>query len=156
MNLKSPIVNITQSAFKKMNNILSKSDNKIGFLFGITSGGCNGFNFNLNLMSDNDFNKIIKMKPSIIENNDLKVYIDPIAEMHLIGTTIDYVSEDISKGIFENKFVYKVDKKLASSCGCGVSFMPRSIKWTNFISKNWNISKLPKFRGYYANRINHE
>ena len=50
-----------------------------------------------------------------------------MSEMYLIGTTIDYVKEDYNKGIFENKFIYNIDKKLASSCGCGVSFMPRNL-----------------------------
>lgn len=122
------IINITQSAFKKMDTILKKSNNNIGFIFGVTSGGCNGFNFNLNLMTNDELKKISKMKPNVVEDKDVKVYVDPIAEMHLIGTTIDYVKEDINKGIFENKFVYKVDRELASSCGCGVSFMPKTLR----------------------------
>ena len=48
--------------------------------------------------------------------------------MHLIGTEIDYIEEDINKGIFESKFVFNIDKKIASTCGCGVSFMPKNIK----------------------------
>ena len=66
-----------------------------------------------------------KIKPTIIDNESTKLLIDPIAEMLLLGTTIDYVSEDFSKGIFENKFTFTPDKKLATSCGCGVSFNPR-------------------------------
>ena len=70
----------------------------------------------------------MKMKPSILTNNEVNLYIEPISEMYLIGTTIDYINEDFSKGVFENKFVYKIDRELASSCGCGVSFMPRNLK----------------------------
>jgi len=121
------VINITQKAFEKMNIILQKSNHQKGFIFGITSGGCNGFNFNLNLITDEELKKIEKMKPSIIEDKKVKVYIDPIAEMHVIGTTIDYVKEDFNKGIFESKFIYNVDKEKASSCGCGVSFMPRNL-----------------------------
>ncbi len=121
------IINVTKKAFEKMNIILQKSNNHKGFLFGISSGGCNGFNFNLNLITDDELKKIEKMKPSIIEDNNVKVYIDPIAEMHVIGTTIDYVKEDFNKGIFESKFIYNVDKEKASSCGCGISFMPRNL-----------------------------
>ena len=40
--------------------------------------------------------------------------------------TIDYISEDYSKGQYESKFVFNVDKKFASSCGCGVSFSPKN------------------------------
>lgn len=121
------IIKITNNAWKKIFDISNKSNNN-NLVFGITSGGCNGFNFNLKLMDNNDYNNIINLKPNIIENNNIKVYIDPISEMHLIGTEIDYIHEDFNKGIFENKFVFNIDKKLASSCGCGVSFMPKSLK----------------------------
>ena len=104
-----------------------KSNNSYGFLFGVNSGGCNGFNFQLELLKESDYHTINKLKPNILEYDNVKLYIDPMSEMYLIGTTIDYVNEDYSKGIFENKFIYNVDKKLASSCGCGVSFMPRNI-----------------------------
>ena len=58
-------------------------------------------------------------------NENTNIYIEPISEMYLIGTTIDYIEEDVNKGIFENKFVYKIDKNIASSCGCGISFTPK-------------------------------
>ena len=45
--------------------------------------------------------------------------------MYLFGTTIDHISEDYKKGLFENKFVFLPDKNLASSCGCGISFTPK-------------------------------
>ena len=121
------IVNITSTAWKKMGHIILKSNNKYGFLFGATSGGCNGFNFNLNLLEKNEFNELIKLKPNIIKNDNIKLYIDPFSELYIFGTTIDYVEEDFKKGIFENKFIYKVDKEKVSSCGCGISFMPRKI-----------------------------
>ena len=122
------IINVTANAWKKMGSIIQKSSNKNGFIFGATGGGCNGFNFDLRLIQDKEQKEIMKMKPSILTNNEVNLYIEPLSEMHLIGTTVDYINEDFSKGIFENKFVYKIDKKLASSCGCGVSFMPRNLK----------------------------
>ena len=61
------------------------------------------------------------------DTKDKKVYIDPISEMYLHGTTIDYMKEDYSKKIYENKFIYEVDKDLMTSCGCGVSFSPKNI-----------------------------
>ena len=53
------------------------------------------------------------------------MYIDPMSEMFLLGTTIDYIEEDYQKGIYESKFVYKADKDIATNCGCGVSFSPK-------------------------------
>ena len=121
------IITVTKNAFQKMNSIMKKSNNKNGFLFRIDSGGCNGFNFNLKLMEDKELDKIIKQKPNIIQNEKVKVYVEPLSELYLVGTEIDYLKEDYSKGIFESKFIYNVDKKMASTCGCGVSFTPRKL-----------------------------
>ena len=96
-------------------------------LFGVTSGGCNGFNFNLDLLKEEEYEKMIDKKASIVSNETTNIFIEPLSEMYLLGTTIDYVEEDISNGIFENKFVYKIDKNIASTCGCGISFMPKNI-----------------------------
>ena len=126
--MSKQIIQITKSAWNKMGSIMKKSNNQSGFLFGVTSGGCNGFNFELRLIHEKELEKLKKSKPTIMENIDAKLYIEPLSEMYLIGTTIDFINEDYSKGIFESKFTYNIDKKLASSCGCGVSFMPRNIK----------------------------
>ena len=67
-----------------------------------------------------------KRKPSLISNNDVVVYIDPLSELYLIGTTIDYIDQNYKKNIFESKFVFNVDKELLSTCGCGISFTPKT------------------------------
>ena len=125
--MSKQIIQITKSAWNKMGSIMKKSNNQSGFIFGVTSGGCNGFNFDMKLIDEKELERILKLKPTVLEEKNTKLYIEPLSEMYLIGTTIDFVNEDYSKGIFESKFTYNVDKKLASSCGCGVSFMPRNI-----------------------------
>lgn len=121
------IINITNNAWNKMSLICKKSNNN-NFLFSVTSGGCNGFNFNLNLLKKEDYDSIIKQKSSLLSNSEVNVYIEPLSEMYLIGTTIDYVEEDLHNCVFESKFVYKIDRNIASSCGCGISFMPKNNK----------------------------
>ena len=103
-----------------------KSD---GFIFYTSSGGCNGFNYLLKPYFDknNDFNINAKIKPICIEHDGGKVLIDPLSEMYLLGTNIDYEYENYEKGIYENKFVFKADAKYATSCGCGTSFNPTDI-----------------------------
>jgi len=118
-------IKITQTAWKKLFDISSKSNNN-RFLFSATSGGCNGFNFNLNLMADDE--KVImwkERKANCISNDDITVYIDPLSELYLLGTTIDYINQDYKKNIFESKFIFDIDKELASTCGCGISFTPK-------------------------------
>ena len=45
--------------------------------------------------------------------------------MYLLGTTIDYIHEDYSKGQFESKFKFELNKESMTGCGCGVSFSPK-------------------------------
>ena len=123
----SKIINITKNAWTKLSSILKQSNNKNGFIFGVTSGGCNGFNFDLRLIENKEMEKMEKLKASTLEFKETKLYIEPLSEMYLIGTTIDFINEDFNKGIFESKFIYNIDKKLASSCGCGISFTPKNV-----------------------------
>jgi len=125
MNFITKII-ITKNAWMKMKDIIKKEKNEC-FLLSATSGGCNGFNYDLKLINkirfDSFFSK--KINPMVIENGTTKVLVDPMAEMILLGTNIDYVNEDYSKGIFENRFIFKPHKEIADSCGCGISFNPK-------------------------------
>ena len=56
------IIEITKNAWKKMGSIMKKSNNQSGFLFGATSGGCNGFNFDLRLIHEKELEKLKKIK----------------------------------------------------------------------------------------------
>jgi iron-sulfur cluster assembly accessory protein len=122
-------ISVTQNAWTKMKNIIKVSKNKCGFIYSVSSGGCNGFNFELNLLDNKRHREISnnKIKPILLKNNNTHLYIDPSSEMYLLGTTIDYINEDYIKGKFENKFIFNIDKKLASSCGCGTSFTPKNM-----------------------------
>jgi len=120
-------INITPNAWNKINSILIKSKNKNGMILSATSGGCNGFNYKLNLLDNKELDEIKNKNPNILSHKisdkiTNKLYIDPYVEMYLLGTTIDYVYEDFSKNIYENKFVFTPDKNIATSCGCGISF----------------------------------
>jgi len=124
----SPII-ITHNAWDKMIQI-SKIQNIERFLFSATTGGCNGFNYKLGLLNGTEYETIYnthtsKFKPTIIKKDNTELLIDPMAEFLLLGTTIDYIQEDYSNGVFENKFIFIPNKTLASSCGCGISFTPK-------------------------------
>lgn len=113
--MTSSIVSVTKQAWRKMDQILKSSSCKDGFLYSVSYGGCNGFNFQLNLLKAGDKEPLMKTKPSIMQKGHVRLYVEPLSELYLVGTKIDYVSEDYEKGVFENKFVYIVDKKKAST-----------------------------------------
>ena len=128
--IKNYPINITDNAWGKMSEIIIKQNSK-SFLLSASSGGCNGFNYEFNLLSNLEYNNFINNyegnnKPTEIKNKNTIVLIDPLSEFLLFGTTIDYVSSDYNKNIFESKFIFKPDKNLATSCGCGISFTPKN------------------------------
>ena len=123
------IITITNNAWTKIALILSQvnktntqTNTITSMLFSINGGGCNGFKYDLNIDTDNNPDKYEKYM--FIEKDNNRVYIDPISELYIIGTTIDYIKEDFNKNIFESKFIFIPDKKLATNCGCGTSFTP--------------------------------
>jgi iron-sulfur cluster assembly accessory protein len=120
-------IQITRSAWQKIGEIIHRTNNSYGLLYSAKTGGCNGFNFELDLLTKDLHKKINDTKfLTILTNNESEVYVDPLSEMHLLGTTIDYVKEDFSKKIYESKFVYHADKSLMTKCGCGISFSPKT------------------------------
>ena len=125
INKIKPMFFITNNAWSKIDNILKTSKSK-NLIFSVKGGGCNGFNYSLEKLSDDNKPDNID-KCFYLEKNDNKVYLDLMSEMYLLGTTIDYQKEDFNKNIFESKFLYLVDKNKISQCGCGVSFTPKQI-----------------------------
>ena len=124
--IKKAPIQISLNAWHKMTDILTKSD-AAGFLFFAKGGGCNGFNYKLEPIDEIKFNTLLheKPRPSIISNEKTQLMIEPMSEMLLLGTTIDYVHEDYSKNIFESRFIFTPQKDFATACGCGISFSPK-------------------------------
>ena len=96
-SLARPAINVTQNAWIKMRNIVEKNRNLLintnenknnktnvhienSFLFSATGGGCNGFNYNFELLEKKIFNEIILCNHSIVENDQMKIYIDPLCQ----------------------------------------------------------------------------
>ncbi len=124
--IKKAPIQISLNAWHKMTDILTKSDAS-GFLFFAKGGGCNGFNYKLEPINEIKFNTLLQEKPTptIISNEKTQLMIEPMSEMLLLGTTIDYVREDYSKNIFESRFIFTPEKDFATACGCGISFSPK-------------------------------
>jgi iron-sulfur cluster insertion protein len=76
---------------------------------GVKGGGCSGFQYVW------DFSKNY---PDVnwSEPIDDVLVLDPLAEMYVIGSTIDYVTE------LGGSFLKIINPTAASSCGCGESF----------------------------------
>ncbi len=105
------VMSLTEEAIHQINNLLEKRGKpSFGVRVGVKSGGCSGFAYYIEYAdSRNQFDEVI-------EQGDIKVLIDPKALMYLIGTTMDYASNEFKSGF---TFTNPNEK---GKCGCGKSF----------------------------------
>ena len=109
--MKEQIIRLTDTAAKRIKEIMSKADNKtIGVRIGVQAGGCAGMSYSM------EYAKEKKINDEIIEDKGVKVFIDPAAIIYLLGTEMDYKKEK-----FSSQFVFKNPNE-SERCGCGESF----------------------------------
>jgi iron-sulfur cluster assembly protein len=102
---------LTESAVNAVRTAISGAKSPVeGLRIKVESGGCAGFKYQMGLVTE------IDPVDYVVEQDDVRVFVDPDSLPHLEGTTIDFVSSIESSGFaFDNP-------KAQSSCGCGKSF----------------------------------
>ena len=103
------MIALTESAALKIIDML-KSRDDIGIRPAVRGGGCSGFSYKLEFVSEQE------EKDRVIEDKGVTIYIDPKSYLYLMGTEIDYI-DDLNQSGF--KFVNPNAKR---TCGCGESF----------------------------------
>ena len=111
-NISSPkIVTLTESAVAKIKTMMEKEEKQgYGLRVGVTTGGCAGLSYDLRFQKnpyDND---------TVIEEGDLKIFVNPESLSFIKGIQIDYIDT-----LKESGFKYR-NPNASSSCGCGTSF----------------------------------
>ncbi len=81
-----------------------------GIRVGVMGGGCAGFQYSM------DFEKEPRPDDLTMEQDGVKLYVDPMSSMYLQGVTIDYVVGLQGAGFKFN------NPNAKSTCGCGSSF----------------------------------
>ena len=96
---------ITEAAKKYLDSV--RGDDYISLA--VQGGGCAGFQYVWGLKSDH---------PNVEWGDpiDDTVVVDPVAEMYVLGSVIDYVTE------LGGSFLTEKNPMSTSSCGCGESF----------------------------------
>lgn len=87
------------------------SNNKNFVRFSVKGGGCSGFKYEWDFLDtkEGDFIEV-----DLTEGKQL--LIEPIAEMYIMGSTIDYVTE------LGGSYLTVKNPMATASCGCGESF----------------------------------
>ena len=106
------ILTVTDKASNQLEKIIqSAPSDTVGILLGVDKTGCNGYSYKLDFAKKNEIENL-----EYVEQNNVKVFIDPKATMFLIGSEMDYSSDKLS-----SRFVFKNPNE-KGSCGCGESF----------------------------------
>lgn len=103
-------INLTEKSVEKIKE-LSEADGIGHFTIRVKviGGGCAGFSHDM--MFDDKSNDL----DEIVEQDGVKLIIDPLSAQYLEGTTIDYLENIIGSGF---KFL---NPNAKGSCGCGSS-----------------------------------
>lgn len=100
---------VTDRAFARISAITEDTTGAQCLRIAVNGGGCSGFQYEINLDTPAD-------EDLVIEQNGIKVLIDPVSLPFLSNAVIDYTEELIgAKFVIENP-------NATSSCGCGTSF----------------------------------
>lgn len=104
-------LNVTPQAADAIKSRLTEAgEGVIGLRVGIKAKGCSGFAYFM------EYAKSQQDDDEVVEKDGVKVIVDPASMVYLLGTTIDYISNDTEEG-----FVFSNPNE-KGRCGCGESF----------------------------------
>ena len=99
------MIQITDSAKEYLTSMTESERKRFAYL-SVLGGGCSGFQYKWDM--------VYEEKDGIVVENILVV--DKIAEMFVLGCTVDYVKE------FGGSYLKVVNPNATAQCGCGESF----------------------------------
>ena len=107
----NPIIKLSENAAIRIKEIMSKAEkNSLGVRVSVKTGGCAGMSYVM------EYTKKVNPNDEIIEDKGVKLFVDSAAVMYLLGTEMDYKTEELS-----SSFVFNNPNE-TERCGCGESF----------------------------------
>jgi len=108
---RPPLFKLTEAAAVQVGKLLlAREKPAAGVRIGLRTKGCSGLSYTL------EYVDVMNPLDETVSDHGVTIYIDPKAVMFLIGTTMDFVEDELQSGfVFENP-----NEK--GRCGCGESF----------------------------------
>ena len=108
------MITITENAAKQIQKLQDKAPaGSIGVRLSIKTTGCSGNSYKMDyIKSDDDLTN-----DDVIEGQGVRLYIPKIYSWMLIGTTVDYLVDELGNARFDF-----INPNESGRCGCGESF----------------------------------
>jgi iron-sulfur cluster assembly accessory protein len=107
--IENPVI-LSESAAKRIAEILQGEPPGSVLRVGVDGGGCSGFQYTYDITQDRNDEDLV------LAAGDAVVVIDPVSLDYLRGSKIDFVDNLMGR-------MFKIDNPAATaSCGCGASF----------------------------------
>ncbi len=105
------LISLTDAAAERVRSLIERSEKPVlGLRVGVSTKGCNGMSYVVEYAESES--KLEEM----VEDKGVKIFVDPMAVMYVLGSTMDYVEDKFHAGfVFDNP-------NEAGRCGCGESF----------------------------------
>ena len=104
-------LNFSDAAARKVKELIDEEgDQSLMLRVFISGGGCSGFQYGFT------FDQQENEGDTVVENQGVKLLIDPMSIQYLMGADIDY-----SEGLEGAQFVIR-NPNATTTCGCGSSF----------------------------------
>lgn len=113
---KFKVLTLTDVAAERVRAIMASKDEATALRIGVKNGGCAGMEYTM------DWADTADPLDEVIEDNGVRVLIEPKAVLFLLGAEMDYKVDKLSSG-----FVFR-NPNQTSACGCGesVNLVPAS------------------------------
>lgn len=109
-SIPGPLVFSTAAATKVKELIEEEGNDELMLRVFISGGGCSGFQYGFT------FDETVGEGDTVVENDGVKLLVDPMSFQYLSGAEIDY-----SEGMEGAQFVIR-NPNATTTCGCGSSF----------------------------------
>jgi iron-sulfur cluster assembly protein len=102
-------MSLTDAAAARIKALLADRPNAVALRLGVKKGGCAGMEYTMSWAETQD------RFDEVVEDKGVKILIDPMAVMYLLGTEMDYRVDKLAA-----QFVFN-NPNQQSACGCGES-----------------------------------
>ena len=111
MSTETAPITLTKTAIERAKTLMDRASKPVlGLRVGVTNTGCSGHMYQVEYAEEE-----LPLE-EVVEQDGIKIFIDPLAMMFVFGAKLDYVEGKLQSGfVFENP-------NETSRCGCGESF----------------------------------